>query len=120
MLNKLSATVITNRQVLAKTTGGQVIPATSSTVRSEVEGVSNQDISAADALTQVPAITVFPGDTWIVDSTNNSNVAHNYQRMVLSTSLVVNNTGTDNPDGIVEQVGVFGAAADKKIIVRFV
>ena len=107
-------------QVLAKTTGGKVIPATSTTVRSEIQGIANLSISAADAQTSVLAIAVDSADTFVVDSTNNSNAAHNYQRMVLSNSLTVNNTGTDNPDGVVEQVAPFGDAADKKIVVRFV
>lgn len=119
-LAKGSSTVTTVNQVLARTTGGVVIPATSTTVRSEVQGIANQSISSADAQTQVLAIMVDPQDSWVVDSTNNSNVAHNYQRMKLSNSLTVNNTGTDDPDGLVEQIGTFGDAADKKIIVRFI
>lgn len=120
MLDKLTGTVTTINQVLAKTTGGKVIPATSATVRSEVEGICNQSISSADALLQVPAIEVFENDTWIANTTNNSNAAHNYQRMVLTDSLTVNNTGTDDPDGIVSQVEPYGAAADKKILCKFV
>jgi len=119
-LEKLTSTVTVKGSLLAKNvTNGKVIPATSSTVRSEIEGVSNQDIAAAEALSQVPAILVSSSDTWIADTTNNSNTAHNYQRMILTDAATVNNTGTDSSDGIVEQVGVFGVAADKKIIVRF-
>lgn len=119
-LEKLSATVITKGQILAKNvSNGKVIPATSSTVRSEIMGIANDTIAAADAETQVEAIEVSHDDTFVADTTNNSNAAHNYQRMILTNSLVVNNTGTDSADGVVEQVGVFGAAADKKIIVRF-
>lgn len=120
MLNKAANTVTVNREILAKTTGGLVIPATSSTVRSEIEGICNQAIAAAEALTQVPAIVVASGDTFIADVVNNSDAAHNYQRMVLSTSLVVNNTGTDSASGVVEQVEPYGAAADKKIVCRFI
>ncbi len=119
MLAKGTSTVTVNRQVLAKTTGGLVIPATSSTVRSEIEGICNQAIAAAESLAQVPAIVVSSEDTFIADVTNNSNAAHNYQRMILTDSLVVNNTGTDSASGVVEQVEPYGAAADKKIICRF-
>lgn len=123
-LNKLSATVTTQNQILAKVVSGggagNVIPATSSTARSEIEGVCNQTISAADGLTTVPVIQIFENDTWIADTTNNTSAAHNLQRMVLTDSLTVNNTGTDNANGVVEQVRPFGDAADKKAIFKFV
>lgn len=118
-LDKLAGTATTNREILAKNTGGVVIPATSSTVRSEIEGVCNQTITAGEALTQVPAIVISSGDTFIADTANNSDATHNYQRMILTNSTTVNNTGTDNANGVVEQVEPYGAAADKKIICRF-
>ncbi|MES2408752.1 MAG: hypothetical protein V4509_00445 [Patescibacteria group bacterium] len=120
MLDKDSAQATSQNEVLAKDTGGVVVPATSATVRSEVEGICNQDISTADALTQVPAIQIFEGDTFIADTTNNTDAADNYQRMVLTDSKHVNNTGTDDPDGIVEQVEPYGEPADKKAIFKFV
>lgn len=120
MLDKGASTVTTNREVLAYTTGGLVIPATSSTVRSAIVGICNQTITAAEALTQVPAIAVDSNDTFIADTANASNVAHNYMRCVLTDSLVVNNTGTDSASGVVQQVEPYGAASDKKIICRFV
>jgi hypothetical protein len=33
---------------------------------------------------------------------------------------IVNNTGTTDTAGIVQQVGVYGNASDKKILVQFV
>lgn len=120
MLNKGAGVAVVNREILAKTAGGLVIPATNATQRSEIEGVCNQDISIADALTQVPAIVVFSGDTWIGDTTNNTDPADNYQRMILTDSLTVNNTGVDDPNGVVEQVEPYGEAADRKAIFKFV
>lgn len=121
MLDKLSATVTVLNQILAKNvSNGMVIPATSATVRSEIEGICNLAISVADALTQVPAIQIFDGDTFIADTTNNTNAAHNYQRMVLTDSLTVNNTGTDNASGVVEQVEPYGLTTDKKAVFKFV
>jgi hypothetical protein len=119
MLDKLANTVTTVNQILAKNTGGVVIPATSSTVRSEIEGICNQTIAAAEALTQVPAIVVSGNDTFIVDTANATSATHNYQRMILTDSLTVNNTGTDDANGVVEQVEPYGLAADKKIVCRF-
>lgn len=117
---KASATVMTKGYVL-EWASGLAILGTSSTVVANVIGICNQDISAADALTTVPVIEAFENDVWIADSTNNSNAGHNGQKMVLGANGgVVNNTGTTSATGIVQQVGVYGAAADKKILVRFV
>lgn len=117
---KATATVITSGYVLEWATGLAIL-GTSSTTRPNVIGVANGNISAAEALAQVSVIEVFPKDTWLVDSTNNSNAAHNGQYMVLGANGgVVNNTGTTDTAGIVQQVGVYGAAADKKILVQFV
>jgi hypothetical protein len=83
-------------------------------------GIANESITATQALTQVLAIEIFENDTFVVDSLNNSNAAHNYQRMILSDSLTVDNTGVDDANGVVVQVEPFGPAADQKIVVRFV
>lgn len=116
---KATGTVMTKGYVLAYSSGLAIL-ATSSTVVADVIGVCNKSIAAAEALTLVPVIEAFQNDVWIVDSTNNSDAAHNGQKMVLGANGgVVNNTGTTSATGIVQQVGVYGAAADKKILVRF-
>jgi hypothetical protein len=117
---KASATVMVKGYVLAWSAGLAVL-ASSSTTRPEVAGICNKTIAAADAETVVPVIETFEKDVWIADSTNNSDVAHNGQYMVLGANGgIVNNTGTTAAAGIVQQVGVYGAAADKKILVQFV
>lgn len=117
---KASGTVITNNYILAWASGLAVL-ATSATIRAEVIGVANGSIAAADALTQVSVIETFEKDVWIADSTNNSNAAHNGQLMVIGANAgTINNTGTTDTAGVVQQVGVYGAAADKKILVQFV
>lgn len=110
------ATVV--NQLLAYN-AGLAVPADNSTVKADIVGICNETISADAALTQVSIIEIFPEDVYIVDSKNNSNVLHNGQDMVLHDSLTVNNTGTTSATGIVKQVGVYGAAADKKILVKF-
>lgn len=100
---------------------GLAILATSGTTRPNVIGVCNENIAVADALTQVSFIQTFEKDVWIADSTNNSDATHNGQYMVLGANGgIVNNTGTTDTAGIVQQVGVYGAASDKKILVQFV
>lgn len=99
---------------------GLAVPATATTVRSEVIGVSNSDILVTDALTRVLVIDIFDNDTWVVDCTNNSDAAMDGQRMILTDSTHVNNTGVDTASGIVIQVEPFGLPADKKIVVKFV
>lgn len=120
MQNKASATVTTSGNVL-DLVGGLAVAATSSSTRDTIVGVSNQTISAADALTQVPVFDLFEQDVWIADSTNNSDPLHNGQAMVLGANAgVVNNTGTTSAVGVVIQVGTKGAASDKKILVKFI
>jgi len=117
--NKGSAVVLT-KGFLLEMVAGLAILADSSTVVAGVLGVCNKDIAAADAETIVPYIELFQNDVWVADSTNNSDATHNGQKMVLGTNAgIVNNTGTTSATGIVQQVGVYGAAADKKILVRF-
>ncbi len=118
--NKNTATVITDGYVLDLTSGLAVLASSSSTVAT-ICGVANGAVSAADALAQCSVIELFGQDVWIADSTNNSNAAHNGQDMILGANAgVVNNTGTTSSVGVVKQVGVYGATADKKILVRFI
>lgn len=117
---KGASTVMTKGYVLAWASGLAVLGG-SGTTKATVIGICDQNISAAESLTTVPVIEAFTKDVWIADSTNNSNAAHNGQLMVLGANGgIVNNTGTTNAAGIVQQVGVYGAAADKKILVEFV
>lgn len=117
---KASATVMTAGYVLAWSSGLAIL-GTSSTTRPNVIGICNKTIAAADAETVVPVIETFEKDVWVADSTNNSDATHNGQYMVLGANGgIVNNTGTTDTAGIVQQVGVYGAAADKKILVQFV
>lgn len=116
---KASGTAITNGYVLVWDTGLAVL-GTSAATRATIIGVANGAVAAGDALTQCSVIEPFEKDVWIADSTNNSNAAHNGQDMILGANAgVVNNTGTTSAVGVVKQVGVYGAAADKKILVRF-
>jgi len=113
-------TVTTKGQLLARVSDGVVIPATSASTRADLEGVCNQSLASTDTQTQVPAIMIDPQDTWIADLANNSDPLHNYQRMVLSDSEKLNNTGTDSASGVASQVEPYGPAANKQAIVRFV
>ena len=99
---------------------GTVIKATSSTSREDVAGVAVETITSSD--TSVLMQRVSDHDEFVVNTTNNSNATHNYQRMVLTDENEVNNTGTDSTSdaAVVEQISPVGAAADKKILCRFV
>lgn len=119
VLNKGASTVTTKGELLM-ITSGLAVPATSSTVRADLGGLCNQTIAAADALTQVEIIRLDEYDTFIIATANNSDATHNNQAMVLTDSVTANNTGTTSATGIVVQIAPYGAAADKKIIARFV
>jgi hypothetical protein len=116
--NKEAATVMTKGNILAMT-GGYAVNADSGTVAADLLGVCNESIAAADALTRVTYIVPSDEDTFIFPVTNNSDPLHNGQAMVLTNATTVNNTGTTSGTGIVQQVEPYGAAADKKIIGKF-
>ncbi len=117
--NKASGTATTSG-LLYDLVAGLLVAATSSSTRATLAGVANQSIAAGDALTQCPVFDLFDNDVWIADSTNNSDPAHNGQDMIVGANAgVINNTGTTSAVGVVKQVGVYGAAANKKILVKF-
>lgn len=119
MQNKATG-VATTSGLLYDLVAGLLVAATSSSTRATLAGVANQSISVADALLQCPVFDAYPQDVWIADSTNNSDVTHNGQDMIVGANAgVINNTGTTSAVGVVRQVGVYGAAADKKILVVF-
>ena len=118
--NKAAGTA-TTQNYLYDLVAGELVAATSSSTRDTIAGVANQTIAVAEALTQCPVIDLAEGDIFLVDSTNNSSVAHNGQAMILgANAYTVNNTGTTSAVGIVVQVGTFGATTDKKILVKFI
>lgn len=96
-----------------------VVPSTSSSVTYGERGVAMQTV-ASTATVLLVALTT-PRQIWTADSNNNSNVAHNFQRMVLTDKATVNNTGTDSTSAtaVTEQQGVVGVTTDKRIAVRF-
>lgn len=98
-------------------TTGALEAAGASTVATQILWVANESITAGEALAKVSTLRVNLGDVYLVDTANNSNSAHNGQRMVLSAGgATLNNTGTDSATGVFQQLDVVGAAADKKIL----
>lgn len=119
--DKDSAQAITKWTVAAyDPTAGIVEPAVAGTTVAEVAGVFSETVTAAAGLDKVNVLETGENDEFVADTTNNSNANHNGQLMVLTNAGEVNNTGTTDPAGIVQQIGVVGNPADRQIIVRFV
>jgi hypothetical protein len=100
-------------------TTGAIQLAVAATTANQVLYKANETTTAGT--TPFSGTIVSKDDEFIVDTVNNSNAAHNGQRMILNTDgLSLNNTGTDVPGvtGVFVQLDVVGAAADKKIIAR--
>lgn len=93
-----------------------VVPATSSSTTTNVAAVAMETVTSS--ATECLFCLVTPGQVWEVDSVNNSNESHNYQRMLLNDKDSVNNTGTDNTtdEAVFMQTGTVGAASAKKIV----
>lgn len=116
-----SASTVTTVGNLMDLTAGLAVDATSGSTTSTLVGIAAEAWAATDASTQVLIRKVGKGDTFVVDSTNNSNATHNGQFMVIGANAhTINNTGTTDANGVCKQVGVYGATTDKKIIVEFV
>ena len=96
-----------------------VVPGTSSTNTQNVFGVAMETV--ASSATSLLLALIAPDQEWEVQSANNSNVNYFGYRMLLTDANTVNNAATDNTtdEAVCLQVGVIGAAADQKILVRF-
>ena len=100
-------------------TGAVVETASATTEMDNLAGVVAEATTTSD--TYVLLQRIMPGDVYQVGTINNSNAAHNYQRMIWGAAHTVNNTGTDvtGDTGIFMQTGVVGATTDKKIVGEF-
>lgn len=102
-------------------TTGALEVAGAATTNTQLLFLANETL--ASGTTPVSTTIVASGDEFLVDTVNNSNAAHNGQRMILNaTGDKLNNTGTDvtGTTGVFVQVDVVGAAADRKILARHV
>lgn len=91
---KSTSQAILDGQVLVYT-GGLVVPADNTTTFAEAEYVSTAAVTAGAALASAHVFKISENDQFIADTVNNSNVAHNGQKMILnSTGDKANNTGT--------------------------
>jgi hypothetical protein len=100
-------------------TTGALQVAGAATTANQVLYLANETTTAST--TPFSGVITSKEDEFLVDTVNNSNAAHNGQRMILdATGLLLNNTGTDVPGttGVFQQIDVVGAAADKKILAR--
>lgn len=121
-LAKSTSQAILDGQVLTwDVSTGLVIPCDNTSTFDDALFVSTEAITSGAALGKVHTFKINENQQFIADTVNNSNVAHNGQRMILnSTGDKANNTGTDSAVGVVRQVGVVGAASDKQIMCEFV
>ena len=113
------SSVVTTKGYLMMYSSGLVVDATSAATPANIAGLCNETLASADARTDVEVIRLSHEDVFMISTTNNTNVAHNGQQMVLTDAVTANNTGTTDTSGPIVQVGVVGAAADKLILARF-
>lgn len=89
--------------------------ADASTEHWQLKAVAAQTV--ASSATEVNAQMVWPGQIWGAEVANNSDAAHNGDRMLLTDTNTVNNTGTDNTseEACFIQLGTIGAVAEKRV-----
>lgn len=115
---KSTSQAIANGDFLVRSTSGNVVPGTSSAAIGDYIACATEAVLVGDARADVGGLVAGPGDYVLADTTNNTSNTHNDQRMILTNSQTVNNTGTDSSVGVVVQVSPVGAAGDKKILCK--
>lgn len=118
---KRASSVATTQNILYtfNLSTGAIEAASASTDVNQILFVANETLTAGT--TPFSGTIVARGDEFLVDTVNNSNAAHNGQRMLINaTGDKLTNSGTDVTTGVFVQVDVVGAAADKKILARHV
>lgn len=94
--------------------GTDVVPATASTVTSNIYAVAVETIAATATSGLFCIIT--PQQQWAADAGSTATTNDNQQRMVLTDKGTVNNTHTDNTAGIFQQTGIISTS---RIVGRF-
>lgn len=90
--------------------------ATSSIQHWQLKAVAAETV--ANTATEVKCRLVKPGQLWIAETANNSAAADNGDRMALTDTNTVNNSGTDSTAQVAAfiQLAPVGAAAEKRVL----
>ena len=118
----IAATVFAVGDLLMVSTGThKLVAATSSATPVLLQGGGIVQAATDGVVTKVLIQPIDFNATYEVESTNNSSANEDYDRMALTDLNTVNNSSTtDDTNPVVYQVGTIGAAADKRIKVKFV
>ena len=94
----------------------EVVPATASTVTTNIYGVAMEAVTIAATTVLIAKIT--NRQTWSADTTGTATAADNEQRMLLTDKGTVNNSHTDSgaPAAVFQQTGYISA---NRIVGRF-
>ena len=94
--------------------------ATSSSVHYTKKFIVRKAVTSSDTVAK--GFVVSDSMIFIAETVNNSAAADNGDRMVLTDTNTVNNTGTDSAakEAVVIQIAPVGAAADKRILARVI
>lgn len=107
--------------LMVDTTNHVLVAATSSVTPVLLQGGGIVQKATDGVTTKVLIQPIDFNSTYEVESANNSSTDEDYDRMTLTDLNTVNNSSTtDDTNPCVYQVGVIGAATDKKIKVKFV
>lgn len=93
-----------------------VVPATASSTTVNIFGVAMETIVSTTTSLLVCVATA--AQSWVAPVTNTANTNHNYQKMLLTDKVTVNNTGTTNTsaNAVFTQLGV---VSTNRIVGRF-
>lgn len=113
----ISSNAVTIGDMLALGVGATTwSDAAATTEHWQLKAVAMETVAAT--ATEVKCQLVKPGQLWIMETANNSSSLHNGDRMILTDTNTVNNTGTDDAseEACVIQLAPVGAVAEKRIL----
>jgi len=116
MLVTISSNAVTLGDMLELDLGATAwTDADASTQHWQLKLVASETVTTA--ATEIKGRLVASGQMWEAESVNASSASDNGDRMLLTDTNTVNNTGTDNTsqEAVFLQLGVLGAASDNRI-----
>ena len=103
-------------EIVAGDTNAATVP-TASTFGYYRKGIVTKATTTSDTLVEVQVVN--PSQVWEAKSTANSSATNNGANFNFATTNTITNTHAAEDESGVVQIGVIGAVADMRILVRF-
>ena len=116
VISSVTAAIGDCLEIVAGDTNAATVP-TASTFGYYRKGIVMEATTTSDTLVKVQVVN--PSQVWEAQSSANSSTTNNGANFNFADTNTVTNTHAAEDESGVVQIGVVGAAADKRILVRF-